>query len=112
MSEIQQLKQQITEMSEHIEKAILAASLAAEASKASATIAYQASVENVKSNQDIQAKLDSYIKEDNEWKTRAEPVILLGNNALGASRALLWLTGIIVAVGGAFLMIKNFFHHN
>lgn len=54
-------------------------------------------------------KIDNYIKEDNEWKEKAEPVIEMGINARGASAAVLWIAGIVIAVGGAWLMIRNLF---
>lgn len=103
MQEIEELKKKIDELS-------LNTLTAVESAKASAAIAYQASVENVKSNKNIEAKLDAYIIKDNEWKDRAEPVIKLGENSLGASKAILWLTGIIVAIGGAFEILKTIFH--
>src|SRR3990167_186672 len=56
----------------------------------------------------IKIQLENYIKEDTDWKTRAEHVIQLGNDTRGASKAILWLTGIIIAVGGAILMVKQF----
>lgn len=55
----------------------------------------------------ISSKLDSYIKEDNAWKETAEPVIQMGNTARGASRAMLWLATIILAIVGVWQMIKS-----
>lgn len=52
-------------------------------------------------------KLDLYIQEDNDWKDRAKPVIEMGNNARGASVAALWLAGLIIAIGGAWEIIRN-----
>lgn len=57
----------------------------------------------------MNTKLDTYIKEDNLWKEKAQPIIDLGNNARGASVVALWLAGFIAAIGGAYLIIKNVF---
>ena len=54
-------------------------------------------------------KLDDYIVADMAWKEKAEPVIKMGENAVGASKVMLYLTMIISAVGGAYLIIKNIF---
>lgn len=101
-SETQSIKDQIKELSQSMLEAV-------EASKASAAVAYQASVASVKSNQALADKLDAYIKDDTEWKERAEPVIILGNNARGASKAVLYISGVIVAIGGAYEMLRNIF---
>ena len=57
----------------------------------------------------MNSKLDTYIKEDNEWKERAEPVIKMGNNAKGASIVVLWLAGVIIAIGGAWQILRDIF---
>lgn len=103
MSEIQDIKKQIEELAKN-------ANIAMESAKASAAIAYQASVENVKANKNLEAMLNTYIVSDTEWKDRAEPVIQLGQNSLGASRAILWFTGIIIAIGGAWKMVQMYIH--
>lgn len=103
MKEINELKKQITDLAQN-------ANVAMESAKASAAIAYQASVENVKANKNLEAKIDAYILSDTEWKDRAEPVIKLGENSLGASKAILWLTGLIIALGGSWQIIRTFFH--
>ena len=55
----------------------------------------------------IDLKLDAYIKEDMAWKDRAEPVLELGNSLRGASKLILYLTGLIITIGGAWLTIKS-----
>lgn len=57
----------------------------------------------------ISRKLDLYIQEDTAWKTTAEPVIEMGNNARGASIVALWLAGVIVAIGGAWRILYKIF---
>lgn len=99
---LEDIHKQIGEMSERANEAVQAA-------KASAEIAYKASIENVKSNKNLEATLNAYIKEDMDWKKRAEPAIELGNNARGASKAVLWLGGIILVIGGAWQIIKTWF---
>jgi hypothetical protein len=51
-------------------------------------------------------KLDAYIKEDNEWKARANPTIELGNNIRGFGKVFAYLLGIGATVFG---IIKYFF---
>lgn len=53
----------------------------------------------------LTAKLDEYIKDDNEWKAQALPAIELGKNAIGFGKALSWILGIGLAVLG---VIKYF----
>lgn len=57
----------------------------------------------------LTTKLDAYIKDDNEWKSKAEPVIKMGENAQGASKILLYLAGVILAIGGAYKILEGFF---
>ncbi len=57
----------------------------------------------------LNAKLDNYIEQDNAWKESAEPVIKMGNDAKGASVVLLWLAGAIIAIGGAYQILKDIF---
>lgn len=54
-------------------------------------------------------KLDDYILSDNKWKESAEPVLQLGRNAEGTSKTIFWLSAIIIAIGGAFAIIKGLF---
>ena len=51
----------------------------------------------------------AYIKEDNEWKAKAEPVIKMEENLQGASKVMLYLSGLILVMGGAILLITNVF---
>ncbi len=55
----------------------------------------------------LKTLIDNYIKEDEEWKKRAEPVIKMGENAQGTSKFVLYLSGLILAMGGAYLMVRN-----
>ncbi len=102
-------KTELQQLSDKIDEIARRAIEAAESAKASASIAYTASVENVKSNKNLEAKLDEYIKDDTVWKERAEPVIQLGNDARSSSKAVLYLAGIVIAIGGAYFMIRKFF---
>ena len=108
-NQIKELSNKISEIAKHTENAVMAAAISAEAAKGSAAIAYNASVDNVKSNKNLEAKLDAYILQDNEWKKRAEPVIQMGMNVQGASKSLLWLGGIILVLGGAYKIIVTWF---
>ena|SRR3990167_926391 len=108
-SQIDELTKKIEEIGKHTENAVMAATISAEAAKGSAAIAYNASVDNVKSNKTLEAKLDAYILQDNEWKKRAEPAIQMGIDARGASKSLLWLGGIILVLGGAYKIIVTWF---
>ena len=60
-------------------------------------------------------KLDDYIKDDNaykvkdmEWKKLANPAVELGNNTRVFGKVGMYLVGVVGAIGGIFLMIKNF----
>ncbi len=103
-SDIKNLRQQIKELAQHAETAV-------EAAKASAAIAYTASVDNVKANKNFEAKLDAYIVADMAWKKRAEPAIELGNVAREASKTVLWLGGFIIVIGGAVRIIIDWIKH-
>lgn len=66
--------------------------------------------ENVNGKIDIiSRKLDTYIKEDNEWKVRAEPVILMGENVRGFGKVSLYVVGFVASVSGAVILIINLF---
>lgn len=54
-------------------------------------------------------KLDFYIKEDTDWKTKAEPVIKMGENVAGFGKVSLYVLGFIASVTGAVIgLIKLF----
>lgn len=68
---------------------------------------YEASRNQVVAHEKMSEKFDEYIKNDMDWKERAEPVIQMGNNARGASKFVLYTSGIIIAVGGAWEVIRG-----
>lgn len=45
-------------------------------------------------------KFEAYVKEDNEWKERANPTIELGNNVRGFGVVLVYLLGVVGAIFG------------
>lgn len=53
-----------------------------------------------------------YIQDDTDWKKTAQPVIEMGNSARGASKVVLYLAGVIITIGGAFEIIRNFLKKN
>lgn len=54
-------------------------------------------------------KLDGYIREDTDWKTKAEPVIKMGENVAGFGKVSLYVLGFIASVTGAVIgLIKLF----
>lgn len=53
----------------------------------------------------LHIELRQYIKEDTEWKERAEPVILMGNNVRGFGKVSLYILGFVAAIIGAILGI-------
>jgi len=48
----------------------------------------------------LSERFDSYVKEDNEWKERANPVIELGNNVRGFGVVFMYILGVVGAVFG------------
>lgn len=52
-------------------------------------------------------KLDTYIADDMEWKQAAEPVIKMGEYLQGTSKVLFYLTGAVIAVGGAVKILVD-----
>lgn len=50
-----------------------------------------------------------YVKEDTEWKDRAQPYIDGLANITGGTKILVWVVMGIGAVAGAILSIKSFF---
>ena len=99
----------IQKLSNKIDEIALHASEAVSAAKGSATIALQASVANVKANEKLEAKLDAYITVFDNYIKRTEPVIKMGENAQGASKVILYLTGAVITIGGAWEILRNLF---
>ena len=71
-------------------------------------------LENQKTNHDI---VQTYITEDMKWKEidkiwkeDAKPSIDLGKNVSGFGKVSLYVVGFMSAVGGLFLMIKQFYN--
>ena len=56
---------------------------------------------------DLNKKVDEYIKSDNEWKERAQPTIELGTNVRGFGKVFVYLIGTIAAVGGLVLTFER-----
>jgi len=54
----------------------------------------------------LDEKLDTYIKEDNEWKERANPTIELGNNVRGFGIVFVYLLGVAGAIFGLIKFFK------
>lgn len=54
-------------------------------------------------------KVDNYVKQDNEWKIKAEPVIQMGQQVQGFGKVSLYIVGFVASVGGAVLLIINMF---
>jgi len=52
-------------------------------------------------------KLDSYIESDNDWKTKAEPVLQMGKNVQGFGKVSLYIVGFVASVAGAILVVIN-----
>lgn len=67
----------------------------------------------------LDKKIDEYITkdiawklEDKEWKDSAQPTVDFGKNAQGfgrTSKLLAMGAGVLLAIGGALQLIKNFF---
>jgi ribosome-associated translation inhibitor RaiA len=57
----------------------------------------------------LHEKVDRYIKEDTDWKVKAEPVIKMGENLQGTSKVMLYVAGGVLAVGGAIKIVASFF---
>lgn len=53
----------------------------------------------------MNTKLDTYIKEDNEWKEQAQPTIEMGNNVRGFGKVTVYLLGVAAAL---FAVLKYF----
>jgi hypothetical protein len=54
----------------------------------------------------ITTKLNSYIKEDTEWKEMAKPAIELGTNVKGFGRVFAYILGILAAIGASWQGIQ------
>ncbi|MCX6756346.1 MAG: hypothetical protein NTX85_03325 [Candidatus Nomurabacteria bacterium] len=57
----------------------------------------------------LNKKVDDYIKSDNEWKDRAQPTIELGTNVRGFGKVFAYLIGTAAAVGGLFALFESLF---
>lgn len=53
-------------------------------------------------------KFDTYIKDDKEWKDKAQPVIELGENLTWSSMAILKILGALGTIGGIVAVIVSF----
>ena len=60
----------------------------------------------------LNKKVDDYIKSDNEWKERAQPTIELGTNVRGFGKVFAYLIGTVAAVGGLIALLEGFFKKN
>jgi hypothetical protein len=58
---------------------------------------------------DLNKKVDEYIKSDNEWKERAQPTIELGTNVRGFGKVFAYLIGTVAAIGGLILTFEHLF---
>ncbi len=58
---------------------------------------------------DLNRKVDEYIKSDNEWKERAQPTIELGANVRGFGKVLAYLIGTVAAIGGLIFTFERLF---
>lgn len=57
---------------------------------------------------ELNETVNAYIQDDTAWKKTAQPVIEMGNNARGASTVMLYITGVVIAIGGAYQIVKSF----
>jgi len=58
---------------------------------------------------DLNKKVDEYIKSDNEWKERAQPTIELGTNVRGFGKVFAYLIGTVAAIGGLIVTFERLF---
>jgi len=61
-------------------------------------------IEEQKEHKEI---VKDYIKEDMEWKSRAEPVIAMGKNVQGFGKVSLYMLGFVASVAGVIIYILN-----
>jgi len=61
---------------------------------------------------DFKHEFRDYVESDIKWKDDARPVIEMGKNLQGASKVMLYLTGFVITIGGAFKIITSFFDKN
>ena len=54
----------------------------------------------------ITARLDTYIKDDEEWKLAAKPVLDLGNNITGFGKVVGAIVGVMAAIGSSWVLIQ------
>ncbi len=108
-TQIQNLQKQIADLTKFVKDAMETAQTAADSAKGSAAVAYQASVENVKSNRDLSNKLDNYITDDTAWKKEQEPYLKALANITGAGKIMVIFAVGISAVIGAWVAVKHLF---
>lgn len=53
--------------------------------------------------------MESHFKDDKEWKERAQPAIDMGNNIKGFGRVSVYFIGIMSAIGGLYLILRDIF---
>lgn len=106
-TEIKNLQKEMKDLTKSVKDALEAIQISAEAAKGSAAIAYQASVENVKSNRDLSNKLDTYILEDTAWKEENAPYLKAIANITGAGKIVVVLAVGISTITGAWFAVKN-----
>ncbi len=53
--------------------------------------------------------VQEHYRKDKEWKDSAEAVLELGRNMQGTSKVILWVTGFIIAIGGAYEVARGVF---
>lgn len=51
--------------------------------------------------------VNQYIVDDNKWKEKAQPVILMGENVAGFGKVSLYIVGFVASVGGAIVLLIN-----
>ena len=57
----------------------------------------------------LDEKIDAYIVQDNAWKAEFEPYMKGLANVTGGGKILVWVTGAIISIAGAILVIKEHF---
>ena len=57
----------------------------------------------------LDEKIDAYIVQDNAWKAEFEPYMKGLANVTGGGKILVWVTGAVISIAGAILVIKEHF---
>lgn len=57
----------------------------------------------------LRKDFQEYVKDDTEWKVKAQPVIKMGENLQGFSKVTLYLLGLLAASIAAILAVKKLF---